>query len=358
MDINLSAPINSLGYGIAGLNILKGLAAHHKVTLFPLGNVNVDNDKDLAIVKKCVENQASYSYNGPSIRLYHQFNLAERIGCGPHIGFPIFELDSFNERERHHLAGCDHLFVCSKWAKSIVEKHVEVPIEVIPLGVDTKLFNWLSPVVKNKKNNNYVFLNIGKWEKRKGHDVLCKIFHNAFSPKDKVELWLMPQNPFLNDSETLAWENLYLQSEMGKAGKIKILPRVKTHKEVRDIMAQADCGIFPSRAEGWNLELLEMMALGKPVITTKYSAHTEFCNDQNSFLINIWEKEDAYDGKWFFNQGRWARFDDLVLADFVTYMGYVYNNDIRVNEAGIKTASEFSWEKSCERIVDYVRRLS
>ena len=47
----------------------------------------------------------------------------------------------------------------------------------------------------------------------------------------------------------------------------------------------ADCGLFPARAEGWNLELLEMMACGKQVIATNYSAHTEFCTKENSILI-------------------------------------------------------------------------
>ena len=64
-------------------------------------------------------------------------------------------------------------------------------------------------------------------------------------------------------------------------------------------MAQTDCGIFPSRAEGWNLELLEMLACIKSVITTHYSAHTEFCDDVNSDLVEIKETELAYDGKWF-----------------------------------------------------------
>ena len=72
-------------------------------------------------------------------------------------------------------------------------------------------------------------------------------------------------------------------------------------------MSKADCGIFPSRAEGWNLDMLEMMALNKSIITTNYSAHTEFCNKDNSFLIDISETEPANDGKWFFGQGNWAK---------------------------------------------------
>ena len=69
--------------------------------------------------------------------------------------------------------------------------------------------------------------------------------------------------------------------------KVRFIDRVGTHQEVYNIMSRVDCGVFPSRAEGWNLELLELMACGKHVITTDYSAHTEFCTEENAMLIPI-----------------------------------------------------------------------
>ena len=94
----------------------------------------------------------------------------------------------------------------------------------------------------------------------------------------------MCDNPFIGEGNQ-NWQNLYKNSKLGS--KIRMIPRQKTHQDVMSIMRQADCGVFPSRAEGWNLELLEMMALGKDVIATNYSAHTEFCNENNCRLIEI-----------------------------------------------------------------------
>ena len=76
----------------------------------------------------------------------------------------------------------------------------------------------------------------------------------------------------------------------GLGNKIRMIPRQKTQNDVYNIMIQTDCGVFPARAEGWNLELLEMMACGKQVIATNYSAHTEFCNPDNCRLINTAKK--------------------------------------------------------------------
>ena len=52
------------------------------------------------------------------------------------------------------------------------------------------------------------------------------------------------------------WKNLYIDSKNGH--KVRFIDRAKTQEEVYNIMAKVDCGIFPSRAEGWNLELLEL----------------------------------------------------------------------------------------------------
>jgi len=124
-------------------------------------------------------------------------------------------------------------------------------------------------------------------------------------------------------------------------------------------MTQVDCGIFPSRAEGWNLGLLEMMSCGKKVITTNYSAHTEFCNSENCMLVDFEEKETAYDGVWFKgNYGSWMKITDNNKKAFGEHMRLVHeekqNNGLEINYQGTLTASEFSWERVAQGIIDNV----
>ena len=124
-------------------------------------------------------------------------------------------------------------------------------------------------------------------------------------------------------------------------------------------MAQVDCGIFPSRAEGWNLELLEMMSCGKSVITTNYSAHTEFCDNENSYLVNIENEEDAEDGVFFRrNVGEWASIGQKQIQQFADHMRHVYelkqNNRLQGNSHGITTAKKFNWNYSAQKVMLYV----
>lgn len=343
----VQAPVNTLGYGYTGYHISKELSLLTDVSLYPIGVPDKDlseDIKELFWVNKKVNNKDA------EIKIWHQHELTTWVTKGKRIGFPIFELTHFTPQEVNSLNHCDHLFIPSKWAQKIVEQHVLIPTSVIPLGVDLNIFNSLN----NINRQETIFFNCGKWEKRKGHDVIIECFNSAFTQKDNVELWLMCDNPFLKDGGQ-SWVNLCKQSPLGN--KIKIIPRQPTQKNVYNIMRQVDCGVFPARAEGWNLELLELMACGKQVITTNYSAHTEFCNENNSKLIEIDNLELAQDGIWFHGQGLWARIQDKQKQQIIHHMKDVHVQKqsagfVATNQLGIETSKQFTWHNTAKTILD------
>ena len=350
-------PINQLGYGITGLNLVKALSNITNVSLTCIGQPQVTNQADADIISSCIMNSKYLNFEAPAIKIWHQHDMSQFPGKGQRIGFPIFELDEFSAIEKHHLQSLDKIFVCSEWAKSIILANINISkenVSVVPLGVDNTIFKPLAGMTSSDKT---IFLNCGKWEIRKGHDILSSIFNLAFSSVDNVELWMMCENPFLSQSESEDWTKLYTSSKLGD--KIKIIPRMQTQQEVYNIMNGVDCGIFPSRAEGWNLELLEMMACGKSVISTKYSAHTEFCNPNNAKLIDITDLEYAYDGKWFHGKcGSWAKITNAHIEQFAMLMREVHAekqaNVLKMNENGIATAAKYNWKNSAKLVQSYV----
>ena len=221
--INLVAPINTLGYGIASYNILCELVKRDEgVILYTIGEPDFTDD----IVIGAIKNQQNPSKDLPILKIWHQHDLhtlPEPIKhTKPLIGFPIFELDKFSNNEVESIEQCDKIFVCSVWAKDIIVNNTRFnnkDVHVVPLGVDTNIFR--PSTLKGRSKT--IFFNCGKWEKRKGHDVILECFNSAFTHSDDVELWMMCDNPFIG-SRNEEWKKLYKTSKLGY--KVKVIPRV------------------------------------------------------------------------------------------------------------------------------------
>jgi glycosyltransferase involved in cell wall biosynthesis len=352
--INVMAAVNPLGYGIAGLNILKELDKIADVTLFPIGQPQPTTQEDAEIVQRLANKQSEFDPSAPCVKIWHEHSLAERIGKGKYYGFPIFELNKFDTRRLKNLECCDEVITCSSWARDIVLGQTGRPeneVHVVPLGVDRTIFN----EEKNKvSGTQFILFNCGKWEVRKGHDVLFRAFKMAF-PEDvrDVKLFMMCNNPFQQaQQQSQQFESMYASDI-----RVKFVQRVNTSQEVAQIMGQVDCGVFPARGEGWNLELLEMMSMGKPVIATNYSGHTQFCDIMNCALVDIEKTEPAFDGVWFDGKvGEWASLGQSQIKQLADHMKRAYEvwkqEPVTItNPAGIETAKKFTWTNSAEKLL-------
>lgn len=361
--ISIYGAVNNLSYGLVTINLVDALYKLNRyVQLYPINPHNIEcESKYQENIRHSLERAKMFSSDIPCIKIWHQWEHSIFPDNNLRVGFPIFELDRLTNLEKWNLNSLDLLLVCSHWAATVCEENnIKVRTEVVPLGVDSEVFR---PLPKKQKNKT-VFLCIGKWEKRKGHDVLGQIFNSAFTTKDNVELWLLPTNIFAAPEKTKEWEELYTLLPIGS--KIKILPRQNTQEQLNYLINQADFLVSPSRAEGWNLPLLEGMACGIPPITTNYSGHTEFCNSSNSLLVDIQEFEEANDGIWFkpggiVNQGRWANLGKDVIEQFVNHFRTAHQLNLEqsnklkgIKEECVKTSEKFSWVNSATKLLNHI----
>jgi len=350
MNLNLQIPINPLGYGVVGKNIAEALLKKGAdLRVHPIGQPQgvVSPGLEEAIQK----NFSSHQVKWPLVKIWHQHQLMDRIGNGQYYGWPIFELDRFTPQEEFNLRVPDRLIVCSKWASNVVAEMGKIA-KVVPLGVDRSIFNYEMENVRNAEGT-YKFFTMGKLEYRKGHRFIVECFNKAFTPDQDVELNMMVNNPFLEREVSNEWYSSFKNTKLGD--KINILNPVDTHHDVARFMHSQDCGLFPARAEGWNLELLEAMSCGKPVIATNYSAHTEYCNNENSMLIEVDELEPAHDhmgGRWFKGQGKWAALDYEQEEQMIDHMRECRISHNNYNNEGIETAKKFTWEDSVDKLLE------
>lgn len=347
-------PICETGYGMVATNQLYELdKLGQDIVLVPKNREVSASTKYHEVIRRTAGKILELKQDSPFLKIWHQFELLERIGRGKYIGYPIFEMDRQTPFEQLHLRACDQILVCSKWAQKVLSQH-NIESDVVPLGVDLDIFR---PKPYKAPKKNLIFTNFGKWEIRKGHDILLSAFNKAFSPKDDVELWACCQNFLLGEAENKEWNDSYMNTPMGKAGRIKLIPRQENHDQIASIMGMVDCGVFPARAEGWNLEVLELMACGVPSIVTDYAGHTEFCNEYNSFLLAVNSMETAFDGKWFkpglnANQGEWASIDEDILVELLRNI-YHNREQLETKKAvALHTAVNFSWRNCAKRLLD------
>ena len=363
MKINVRGPMNALiGYGHCCFNIVKSLTElGHEIAYFPIGNPQLTTN-DAELIQQCIKNQDTFDSSAPSLTIWHENHLAERIGGGPHITLSFYEMDRLDDRRINHLTSSDHIISPSSWWTDILQNELFCSdfkdvdkvltddfITTIPMGVDSTIFNSNNT---SRPDGPTTFLNIGKIEVRKGHDILAKAFKEAF-PDENVILAMMWSNPFLSQDEVKEWTDLYINT-IG-ADRVRFIPYVKTDYELAKIINSVDCCVFPTRAEGFGMPILQSLACGKPVISTDYSAHADFVNEDNSMLIHIDEMETAYDGKWFFGQGEWAKLGTKQIDELVEYLSLVHagkrRNDIVPDISGpVKTAQNFSWERTAKSI--------
>jgi glycosyltransferase involved in cell wall biosynthesis len=327
----------------------------HEVALFNLNEIKDDDieDNDKILIHQALLNREKSDPYAPTLIIWHHFDLIKhKLFKGKHFAFPIFEVNSLTLNEVNHLESMDGIFVTSKWYKDIVNKYCKVPCEVVNLGCSFERDLHPDKIVRNLKDTN--FLVAGKWEIRKGQMEIIDCFNKVFYKTSAVKLNLLCHNGFIGAKENKKWEDYAKNSKLGN--KINVLPRLKSHKDVRDLMLKNHFGVFTSKAEGWNMELHEMMTLDKPCITTNYSAHTEYCTPKNSYLVEIDSEEPAYDGIFFHGNGSWASLGKSQLDSICDYMKYLHQK--RLDDHlfyGINdSVGGLTWKHSASKISQYL----
>jgi glycosyltransferase involved in cell wall biosynthesis len=241
----------------------------------------------------------------------------------------------------------------------------DIPIIVMPLGVDTELFSKEKadgpryiPGNLCNMTGKYKFLAVMGYSERKGVNILIRAFAEEFSnsnDKDKVALYLKG-----------GWYDI------NKAGNeinamlpdIPIQNRPLIHLDFNiypdDVLISlynaCDCFVLPSRGEGWSLPMCEAMSMSLPTIGTRWSGNLEFMNDDNSYLINIEGHATEPRCNWITGQYIGRKFAVPNKTHLRQLMRHVYEHQEEALQKGKRArehiAKNFDWSVSCNRMKD------
>jgi glycosyltransferase involved in cell wall biosynthesis len=260
--------------------------------------------------------------------------------------YPKAWVDEINEN-------IDIVMPISDFTGEILRKSgVQVPIITAHIALDDHLRELIPSPYNISTEKKFKFMHISTAKKRKGIDVLLKAYLSTFTKNDDVSLIIKSFPGPDNEVERLLSE---LRNE-NSPEVIHINNPDLADQEIAWLHKYADCEIYPSRAEGFGLPILEAIYFETPVITTGYSGQTDFCNNDNSFLID-YKLDYATDSELVNVGAKWAEPSTEHLGKL---MKEVFEN---INEKSTldkvkkakDTADTFTWENTAKKALSIIK---
>lgn len=217
----------------------------------------------------------------PSINIYHAIPPRYRRPPGKtkHFGFCVFETINPPSEWVSTMNNMDAILTASSFNKNVFENSgVKVPIHVIPHCFDPKLFN--KSVVSPGRYSQTTFVSTGTWKTRKNWEMLIKAWYHAFLLRDNVALLIKTDHPgelkamVQQVKEASEWRAkatapIYCEEEP-----------VCDFEDIPKILRKGDIFVNASLGEGFGISGLHAMALGMPVITTRFGGSLEYAKSE------------------------------------------------------------------------------
>ena len=241
-------------------------------------------------------------------------------------------------------------------------------VTTVVQGIDPSSCN---PALASKDlfKDRFVVFSGGKFEYRKGNDIVIKAY-KVLQDKHKdvmlvnswynawpfsLETMAMSQHiRFSNTSENhIVNMNNMLMDNGIDVSRVITLPSCP-HSMMPKIYQNCDVGLFPNRCEGGtNLVLMEFMACGKPVIASYNSGHKDVVDKHNALLIqNMKEVFVSNNGQ------PYATWDDPDVDEAIYLLQWAYEHRDELATIGQQAGqdmSQFTWKRSAE---DFCRLLN
>ncbi|MGE5680450.1 MAG: glycosyltransferase family 4 protein, partial [Bacillota bacterium] len=228
-------------------------------------------------------------------------------------------------------------------------------VDYLVQGIDPEIFY---PGEIQKNNDLFIIFSGGKFELRKGQDLVLKavkIMQQKYSDVILINSWYnlwpetmdtMAASRFINyERKGENWQQFMvnlLRVNGIDGDRVFTLPLTPNEK-MRDIYLKSDIGLFPNRCEGGtNLVLMEYMACGKPVIASYNSGHRDIITPENSLMLKNMSSLKLTDAE----NKIVCDWEEPNLDEIVDQLEYAYKNRAKIKDLGINAGNymkNFTW---------------
>ena len=242
------------------------------------------------------------------------------------------------------------------------------PIEVLFEGANTNIYKVIdtpcSLDIQIKEDFAYLF--VGHWmqgefgEDRKNVGLLIKAFYETFKNKSKKPALILKASggvsSYMDRDELLKKIEIIKKTVVANSlPNIYLLHGEFTDEEMNELYnhSKVKAMVSLTKGEGFGRPLLEFSLVKKPIMTTNWSAHTEFLSKEFTTLMNgeLKNLHPSVLNDWFIKEAQWFNVNPMevnhYLKDiFENYKKYQNN----ANRQAYKSKTEFSWDKMKEKL--------
>lgn len=281
------------------------------------------------------------------------------------FGYTVFE-NELNSNSVINAEMFDKVFAASSWGRNKLIQAGIKNSDCIIQGIDTNLFY---PVDRQRNDNLFVIFSGGKFELRKGQDLVIKaisILQKKYKDIILINAWYnlwMESARLLTLSKYIKYEekgnnwhdfmdNIYLINDVDPQ-RVFTMPLIPNQK-LRDLYLKSDIGLFPNRCEGGtNLVMMEYMACGKPVIASYNTGHKDVLTENNSLLLKEMKKFNIVDQ----NQKLISEWEEPNFDEIIDKLEYAYNHRNEIKQIGEKAGEsmkKFTWAHTADSLLKKV----
>ncbi|EIJ81350.1 family 2 glycosyl transferase [Bacillus methanolicus PB1] len=286
-------PVGDIGgYGNASRNLLRALQ-HIELPLYVLNIGQIDaeiGEEDIDLLLNIMLSRRDLG-DHPVLIIHstpETFVGIKKDGFIKKIGITVFETDRIPLHWASMCNDMDEVWVPSQFNyRTFTESGVDPSkVHVIHYPIDVGQYvQPFDPYPFPSEVKSFKFLYTLAFDFRKGLDLLIPSYCEEFSNAEDVSLIVKIYVPGGISQESVSeLVSSYIPDKENNPHIHFILEKTP-RKDLLSLYSSSSCYVSTERACGWGMPQIEMMAMGKPVISVNWGGGTEFMNDKNAFLI-------------------------------------------------------------------------
>ncbi len=272
--------------------------------------------------------------------------LKER-GLIPGFARTVHHIDSFDDprlkaRQQRAIAAADELFVVSEVWRARIKAEFDRAATKVGNGVDTARFTPTRDLLDSELRGQYglgagpVLLSVGGIEARKNSVRILEAFRQVLALQPNAQL-VVAGGASLLDHGAARRDFQQLIAADGVLARAVVRLGPVPDAQMPSLYRLADALVFPSVKEGFGLVVLEAMASGIAVVTSRIAPFTEYLHDDDV----VW-------------------CDPLSVASIANAMAMVLGEPLRARLAhrGVLLARQFDWSTTARAHLPVYRRMT